>query len=464
MACVVVVSLAVPVARAQVVDEVPSAAEPPAYRKLRYDEDYSYLFDPSRRIDAFDGLKYVPLGGGADTYLSLGGEVRWRYEQFEKERWNPQNVDHDGSLLQRYLLHGDLHVGDGFRAFAQLQSGLEDGRPGGPRGPDEDKLDWHQLFVDFRGTLGSDEVTLRAGRQELLYGAQRLVSVRDLPNVRRAFDAARVLVQSHSTQVDFFAGRPVEVDPGTFDDDPIESEALWGIYVTTPAPFAAGTSLDVYYLGYQRDDAQFVQGFGDERRHSLGSRWSGKRAAWDFDFEAVTQFGSFDGGDIRAWTTSADAGYTLDHTKLAPRLGLRTEIISGDRDAADSDLETFNAMYPRGAYFGEMALVGPANLIDVHPSVDVNLSSSVELSLDCDIFWRETTDDGIYSANGSILRSDVGDARFIGTQPGVGLDWQLDRHSTFHAAYSHFFPGAFIDESGSSSEVDFVTVSFQFRF
>ena len=33
---------------------------PPKYQKLRYEEDYRYLQDVSKRIDWFDPIKYVP--------------------------------------------------------------------------------------------------------------------------------------------------------------------------------------------------------------------------------------------------------------------------------------------------------------------------------------------------------------------------------------------------------------------
>src|SRR6516164_6024992 len=55
-------------------------AAPPAYKLLRYDEDYSYLKDPSRRTDFWDPIKYIPLCCREDWYLSFGGEVRERYE------------------------------------------------------------------------------------------------------------------------------------------------------------------------------------------------------------------------------------------------------------------------------------------------------------------------------------------------------------------------------------------------
>jgi len=56
----------------------------------------------------------------------------------------PGPQDNNGYLLQRYMLHTDLHFGPNFRFFGQLKSGLENGRTGGPRPADEDKLLSHE--------------------------------------------------------------------------------------------------------------------------------------------------------------------------------------------------------------------------------------------------------------------------------------------------------------------------------
>jgi len=120
-------------ARAQPLDASPDAGEPPDYQKLRYDEDYAYLADASRRSDFWDPLKYIPLSDSGDVYLSFGGEGRWRYERYHDYQWDPDSPDDDGYLLQRFLLSADLHVGAWFRAFAQLQSSLETWRAGTDR-------------------------------------------------------------------------------------------------------------------------------------------------------------------------------------------------------------------------------------------------------------------------------------------------------------------------------------------
>jgi hypothetical protein len=60
------------------------------------------------------------------------------------------------TLLQRYLFHADYHLAECLRVFGQLQSSLEGGRPGGPRPPDRDAIDIHQLFADLVGKVSQD--------------------------------------------------------------------------------------------------------------------------------------------------------------------------------------------------------------------------------------------------------------------------------------------------------------------
>ena len=425
--------------------------------------------DPTKQSDFWDPIKFIPLNNSGDWYLSIGGEARERFEYYNNFRWNPEAADQDGYLLQRYLLHADLHMGESVRVFGQLQSSLEDWRAGGPRGTDEDRLDLHQLFVDLRLPLAessNNEFTLRLGRQEMLYGSQRLVSVRESPNIRRSFDAARLLTHMGEWHVDAFLARPVEDDPGVFDDWGDDHTVFWGVYANHPLAFLKGSSIDLYYLGLDHPDATFSQGTADEQRHSLGARLFGKADAWDYNFESVFQCGTFGNDDIIAWTLASDTGYTFNDVMYMPRVGLRADVISGDTNPNDGTLGTFNPLFPRGAYFGESSLIGPANLIDLHPSLDLHVTKNVKVSADWDVFWRYSTDDGIYDNGGNVLRSGTadGNARFIGHQTSVQLEWEIDRHTTFDITYSHFFAGDFIKKSGPGADVDFVGAWLVYRF
>lgn len=443
------------------------SAEPSPYKLLRYEEDYTYLRDPARRTEVWDAVKYIPLAETGNSFLSLGGEARLTYGYFKNFRWGQGPQDTNGYFLQRYLLHADLRAENRLRLFGQLQSGVESGRKGGPRPTDEDGLDLHQAFVDVvvavPGTHAS--LTLRAGRQELAYGSSRLVSVRDSPNVRRSFDGLRVLATAGRWRVDGFGVRPIETNRGTFDNRAETSRTFWGIYAVGPQALLPGGNVDIYYLGLDRADALFDQGAADEERHSMGIRLWGDYAGWDYNFEFVYQRGRFGNGRIRAWTAASDTGYTLRPLPLTPRLGLKADIASGDRSPDDRDLETFNALFPRGSYFGEAAVIGPANFIDLRPSVTVAITERVSLTVEYGAFWRQSTRDGIYSPALVVLRTGrASSARFIGSQVLAETEWGIDRHTSVMLHYTHFFPGRFLKETPPGKEADYFMASATYTF
>jgi hypothetical protein len=197
--------------------EKPSC-ERPSLELVRYDEDWSFLRDPRCRTDVWDPLKYVALDAGMPAYLSLGVEIREWYEYYHNPDWGRAPRDH-GYSLQRYLLHGDLHIGSHVRAFIQLGSHLEYGRAGGPRPAiDEDLLDLQQAFMDLSFDVPrAGRFIVRAGRQELEYGKARLIAVRENANLRLRFDGVRLMQSAGEWRIDAFALVPVQASRGGLD-------------------------------------------------------------------------------------------------------------------------------------------------------------------------------------------------------------------------------------------------------
>ena len=435
----------------------------PPYKFLRYDEDYRFLSDPALRIDLFDCVKYIPLDGAG--HLSLGGEARERFETYFNEFFSTNPNADNAYLLQRYLFHADYHPTEWLRLFGQLQSSLEGGRPGGPRPTDRDAIDMHQLFVDLIGKISQQgQLTLRVGRQEMSYGAERLIAAREGPNNRRAFDEVRLLYKQNAISVDAFFSSPVEIDPGAFDDQNIRDVWFWGAYATIPCHPVPGTQLEFYYLGLSNPHGIFNQGVAREERHTVGARFFGTLGRWDLNDEAIYQFGQFGSGDISAWSIATDHGYTLKDWWSQPRFGLRAAVASGDSSPNDADLETFNPLFARGNYFTEAGLLSPQNFIDLFPSLRIKPDPRLTAELGLDVHWRENLGDGIYRPGGSVIfRGNKDFGRYVGTELVLGAAWQINRHLSFSGAYSHFFAGEFIHES-HGEDADFGALWLTFRF
>jgi hypothetical protein len=384
--------------------------------------------------------------------------MRQQYERFSNEEWSAAPHDRDGYWLQRYMFHVRRKLGTRAQALVEMKSGIELGRTGGPRVPDEDVFDLHQGYVDVR--LGI--MNLRVGRQELQFGSSRLISVRDL-NVRQSFDAVRGTVVRAAWHLDGFASWPVTTHPNALDDSTDQARRLWGVYGVHHSARSSHT-VDLYYLGYGRDNARFDGGRGRELRHSIGTRLSGSTGTANYNVEAVGQWDSVGQSRIRAWGVASDTGYRLS-LSMRPRLGLRADTTSGDRDPMDTTLGTFNALFASAAYFGLIATSGPANHLDVQPQLGLEVSHTVSVSVGWLVFWRREAADGIYTWSGQLLRSAVGThSQFVGHSPSVTVRWTVNPHLSLSGDVSGFTAGQFIRESGAGGDSTFVRTTVAYRF
>ena len=132
--------------------QAPPDQKPPPYTLLRFNEDYRYLADPQNRTDFFDPLKYLSLNLNDPTsYLSLGGEIRERYEHYTNPGFGvPGQPRNDDYLLQRITLDADLHVNDHLRFFVQGSSGLQFGGTREKAPTNQDPVDLQQAFLDLK--------------------------------------------------------------------------------------------------------------------------------------------------------------------------------------------------------------------------------------------------------------------------------------------------------------------------
>ena len=329
--------------------DVTENSGPPPLPEMHQNADFHYYCDPDHKTEYDDFIKCIHIVPKGAVSLSLGGTVRQRGEYFDHPNWGQEPPD-NGYSLQRYMLFENIQVGSKVRFFSELESGLENGRDPGPRPViDQDTLFVHQTFGDLTfWQAGKDYLRLRAGRQELSFGADRLVSIREGPNVRQNFDGFRLTLHKGGWDADLLATKYSENNPGVFSDPPNHAYSFWGLYTTHR--FSPRTGVDLYYLGTDHKKATFQIGTAREQRETVGARAFGGAGKFDYDTEGVFQFGRFGGGDIRAFGFGESAGWTVgsgsgkEHT----RIGLEGGVASGDRNPNDHTLGTYNALFPKG--------------------------------------------------------------------------------------------------------------------
>ncbi|HEX2524788.1 MAG TPA: alginate export family protein [Geminicoccus sp.] len=334
-----------------------------------------------------------------------------------------------------------------------MASGITAGWEGKPPPTQQDQLDLLQAFAELRLPVGGGDLMLRGGRQEMSFGASRLVSVRESPNIRRAFDGIRTSwVDSQDQEVDAFLVRPVAPRRGSFNDSSDQSQAFWGIYGTAAFKAVPNLHYDLYYFGLESDDAEYAQGIATEHRHTIGTRLFGEWSSFDWDLEAAFQFGTFGDADIRAWTVSSDIGYTISSWPFSPRLGLKADAISGDDDLRDDRLGTFNPLFPKLPYFSEANLAAPANLLDLQPNLTLPLTPEVELGLGWNPLWKQANADAFYAPPMTPVENTAGgSSSSLGQQFITSIEWAATAQLTVGGTYVYFTPGDRLEEAGGQS-------------
>ncbi|WP_294534592.1 alginate export family protein [uncultured Rhodoblastus sp.] len=439
-------SLAAGAARA----ESPMQFDPP-FQSLRYNEDFSWL---ARKSDPtpWERLKYIPLGASdfGPIFLTLGGEIRERHENYVNINYGIKTPAASSYQLQRLLLDGDLHVTDYFRAFVQLGDQRIFGERGAPSTTDVDRFDLMQHFADLRlPSPFGDAPTFRYGREELLYGYQRLIAVREGPNVRRDFDGFRFIDKIGEASVDILAVQPTVDSPYAMNDSTNAAQHLGGLYVTTP--LAGPLRSDLYALDYSNTQARFRGLTGVERIETYGVRLFGAANGFDWNFEASDQIGTFRTQPVQAYLLAGVFGYTPENVDIKPRFGFSINQASGD-NAHSRTIGTFNAMFPRLPYFAETPVLVPANVRDIRPVFSFTPADRVNVILGLDLLWRVSTTDGLYgSGMTQIPNTNKVSGLRVGSEFSIDARWQADQFWQLGAILAQFYAGPALTEAGGKN-------------
>lgn len=133
--------------------------------------------------------------GNATTAVSipvaLFGEVRTR-----SELDHPSGQTADAFTYLRSRLGVRVDPAQHTRIVLQVQDSRVFGTEGSAVAPAvaNDQLELHQGYLQVGGVLSASSLTLRAGRQEIALGNERLVGAANWTNLARSFDGARLLV------------------------------------------------------------------------------------------------------------------------------------------------------------------------------------------------------------------------------------------------------------------------------
>ncbi len=442
-----------------------------AYAGLFYANRFDYLNDP-----CYDGPSFLgdSLKGLFGNRLDIGGEARVRYHHENNMRGRVPGLrggpsglgltnNDDDFYLTRVRLFANYQMTKNLRIFGEYLYADSGGEEFNNRPIEENRGEMQNLFVDAKLT---DDLTARVGRQELLYGAQRLVSPLDWANTRRTFEGARGIYTGETWKLDGFFVHPVRRDAEHESkiDDADEDQDFYGVSASR-SDLAMG-SLEAYYLGYdnQREDFNY---------HTLGTRVYGKSdQGWLYEMESGVQFGdnSPGRGNHSAHYFTAGLGRQLNYRSWKPTLWLWYDFASGEDnfdDVARGD-DGFDHLNPLAhKYLGFMDLFGRRNIQDFN----LQLSTPIGGERVKFLLWyhylrldeRTTPYDIVMQPYNT---TSVAGSKELGHEIDCLFTIALNPRSNVLLGYSFFSAGDYYDTTANvpNNDADFFYAQFQTRF
>jgi len=244
-------------------------------------------------------------------------------------------------------------------------------------------LDISQAYGEVRAPDKS--VRVRAGRQEIAWHGQRLIGSVLWAHQGRSFDGVRVYGEKGQFGYDAFyavlLNRPVAA-ADTFN--------RWedGHLVAFRAGPRLGDVLDLDGLAIVNLDQ------GTEKvLATFGAHAQGKAGAFSYEAEVYGQAGEDTALSYAAWMVGLRAGATLEGGPT-PYIGGGFDMLSGDKDPADSTVRVFDTLYATNhKFYGHMDayLAIPAHtrgegLIDGMLNTRFELGGGARLSFDAHVF------------------------------------------------------------------------------
>ena len=428
-----------------------------------FDINFNYLDKPEHEKDFFDSVKRIHIGD--DVLLSFGGQFWYRYVNETDSRLTKRNNSYN---LMRTRFHADLWYRDRVRLFAEFLDARAWGNELPPGGGDRNHTDMLNLFADIKlAEAQGGKAYVRVGRQDLLFGSQRLISTLDWANTRRSFQGVKTFWHTPKFDLDAFWVRPMTKEVNEFDnwDKKRDFYGLWGTYKPKK-----GDAFDLYFLSLNdhRNKARGQFGLpGDAMIHTIGSRYIGTYKRFLFELEGMYQFGKFANQDISAGAVASGAGYRIP-LPFNPQFWLRYDYASGDDNLGTGGTRnTFSQLFPFGNYYlGWIDRVGRQNIHDFNAQFSFHPQRWLTFLSQYHRFYLASKTDFLYNAGGAATARDATGLAggHVGDEIDIRFNVHVDRHQDILIGYSKLFAGRFLRVTKPGVHPDLFYVQYNWRF
>lgn len=400
------------------------------------------------------------------TSVEVGGSLRIRGDMVDMEDSGDLSW-----VTQRTTLNVKAQFTDDVNAFIEVDTfdvwgadfrsfyptGVDMAAPGGD-------VNMYQAYIEAKDMYDT-ALSLRVGRQELVFGSQWLLGRNDANAMFTglSYDALRLTYGTDTFTLDAFWAKLAEGGiADEFGDNDVDLYGIYGSYLAVE-----NWVFDGYWL-FVREDGVGTGGFAtDSDLHTIGARGAGVCGAFDFELEAAFQFGDVDSGpDWDGWAANFVGGYTFD-VSYQPRLFLGAAFFEGG-DGTDNG---FNRLFSNYEYVAGVTTTELSNawLVDIgimlHPTESTMVMGQLTY-LEADEVMSGTDDElgmqlillGVYNYSDD-LQFEIGYAHLFGDD---GMHTSPVRGNGMAAGFLAPFPTT--DAAGDEDDVDYLWIQTKIAF
>jgi hypothetical protein len=356
-------------------------------------------------------------------------------------------------------------------------------------------------YVLIRNVAGIGKLSVKAGRQYLVFGNQRLFGHFDWSNTGYSHDG--VMLQYAGSVVESYAGwfRSAETDlgeaaPRADGNGQVDGSAdadfwLWYNQIKS----IPGFIVEPYYVLYRNNIHDVNRGLftpkaPSQLRHMLGIRLEMRKGEWDLGHEMAYQFGRMADGlgsdhdrnlRINAWASGSWLGYTRYAHRWKPRFGIGFDYASGDGDSncvtatgeatrsCGGNASTFENFFPTNfLHVGYMLNGAWRNMVQLSVNAQARPSPRNHVEVWAQRKYLASARDNWYrGTQGPLVFSGAeNNANHVGDE--IDAAWTHifgDGKVSLSLMYGHFFPGAYVQQQlGTSSGQDWGIVQMWANF
>ena len=325
-----------------------------------------------------------------------------------------------------------------------------------------------QVRWDAGPLFSGGQHRIQFGRETLDLGNRRLVARNAYRNTINSFTGVDWLWTGDSDasirSVAFLPVRRLPEDAPSLLNNQITADTqsfgqqFYGVYATSRR-LGLDARVEAYWLGLFEDTDPSRR---HRRLHTTGSRLfrNAKPGQWDFEAEASLQRGSSRSGtglsadlDHTAWMFQSGAGYTWE-ARGTPRLGVRVDQASGDRNPNDGQNQRFDTLFgARRFEFGPTGLYGAiarANLRSPEIRGSIRPTKTLETTLSHRWIWLESPFDAFTAAG---VRDSSGlSGSYVGQQLEARIRWDiLPGNCRLDTGVTTLFKGSFLQNAPNAN-------------